>query len=92
MTLHRTEPNPTDGYHVKVDPAGRVVVPAAIRARLNIRTGDTLVIRTHDNSLELRTYDQLMRDAQNYFSSLVPAGRSLANELIDERRRESETE
>jgi AbrB family looped-hinge helix DNA binding protein len=86
------EPNIIDGYHVKVDPAGRVVVPAAIRARYNIHPGDTLVIRSRDNGLELRTYEQLMHAAQDYFSSLVPAGRSFANELIDERRRESEAE
>jgi AbrB family looped-hinge helix DNA binding protein len=91
-TLTATEPNPINGYHVKVDPAGRVVVPAAIRARYNIHAGDTLVIRSLDNGMELQTYEQLMRDAQDYFCSLVPAGRSLANELIEERRRESEAE
>ena len=87
-----TESNPIEGYHVKVDPAGRVVVTAVIRARHNIRVGDTLVIRSHNNSLELRTYDQLMRDAQDYVSSLVPPGRRLSDELIEERRREAEKE
>ena len=90
--MNGTESNSIDGYHVKVDPAGRVVVPAAIRARHNIRVGDTLVIRSHNNSLELRTYDQLMRDAQDYVSSLVPPGRRLSDELIEERRREAEKE
>jgi AbrB family looped-hinge helix DNA binding protein len=92
LTLNTTESDVIGGYHVKVDPAGRVVVPAAIRARHNIRAGDTLVIRSHNNGLELRTYDQLMRDTQDYFSSLVPAGRRLSDELIEERRREAETE
>ena len=90
--MNTAKPNLIDGYHVKVDPAGRVVVPAAIRARHNIHAGDTLVIRSHNNSLELQTYDQLMRDAQDYFCSLVPPRRSLTNELIEERHRESEAE
>ncbi|MBC7784178.1 MAG: AbrB/MazE/SpoVT family DNA-binding domain-containing protein [Burkholderiales bacterium] len=91
-TMHTTETSPIDGYHVKVDPAGRVVVPAAIRAHLNIRPGDTLVMRSRDNGLELRTYGQLMRDAQDYICSQVPAGRSLSDELIEDRRREAEAE
>ena len=90
--MNINETNSTDAYHVKVDPAGRVVVPAAIRARYNIHPGDTLVLRSQSNGMELRTYDQLMLDAQQYFGSLVPAGRSLSNELIQERRRESEAE
>jgi len=36
--------------------------------------------------------EQLMREAQDFVCSLVPPGRSLANELIEERRRESEAE
>ena len=84
--------NETDGYQVKVDPAGRVVVPAAIRERHHIQAGDTLVIRSRDDALELRTYDQVIREAQNYFCSLLPAGRSLTRELIEERRRDADAE
>ncbi len=87
-----TESNSNEGHHLKVDPAGRVVVPAAIRSHYNIRAGDTLVLRSMENGLELRTYEQLMREAQDYFTSLVPAGRSLSDELIEERRREAAAE
>jgi AbrB family looped-hinge helix DNA binding protein len=90
--MQPTEPISTDAYHVKVDPAGRVVVPAAIRTQLNIHTGDTLVMRPNNGALELRTYAQLVRDAQDYFCSFVPPGRILSEELIEERRREAEKE
>jgi AbrB family looped-hinge helix DNA binding protein len=84
--------NSSDGHHVKVDPAGRILVPASLRARHNIHVGDTLVVRSHKDGLELRTYDQLLRDAQDYFCSLAPSRRVLSEELIEERRRDAEAE
>ena len=87
-----TPSNEDSGYHVKVDPAGRVLVPASVRARHNIRVGDMLVIRSHNGAVELRTYEQAARDAQDYFCGLVEPGRVLSLELIAERRREAETE
>jgi AbrB family looped-hinge helix DNA binding protein len=90
--LEPNETSPTTGYHVKVDPAGRVLVPAPLRARHNIHSGDKLIVRSAATGLELRTYEQVLREAQDYFCALAPAGRVLSEELIAERRREAECE
>jgi AbrB family looped-hinge helix DNA binding protein len=92
MMTNTTTDNSADGHHVRVDPAGRVLVPAAVRARHNIRPGDTLVVRSHDDGVELRTYEQVVREAQDYFRALAPDGRLLSQELIEERRREAAKE
>jgi AbrB family looped-hinge helix DNA binding protein len=90
--MHTPTSDSAGGYHVKVDPAGRIVVPAAVREAHNIHAGDTLLLRAGEHGLELRTYDRLMRDAQDLICAKLPAGRSLSDELIEERRRDAESE
>jgi AbrB family looped-hinge helix DNA binding protein len=75
-----------------VDTAGRVLIPASVRSHHNIKVGDILAIVSHPDGVELRTKQQIIREAQDYFRSLAPASRILSEELIAERRREAEAE
>ena len=72
---------------------GRVVVPAAIRAQLDLRDGDQLIWSTQNGDLVATTRRAQLSKAQALFQKLIPKNSpSLADELIAERRREVERE
>lgn len=79
-------------HHSKVDASGRIVLPADVRTRQHIRTGDQVVIIESDAGLQVRTYDQAVREARAVFAGLAPADVVLSDELIRERRKEAERE
>lgn len=82
----------TDPIHVKVDSAGRLLVPAELREKFGIRPGGMVVLREKEGHLQIVNQRQLMREAQAYFRQFVPEGVSLVDELIAERRREAAKE
>jgi AbrB family looped-hinge helix DNA binding protein len=77
-------------YNLKVDPSGRIVLPAQTRERLNISGGDTVVIVEDESGVHLKTRDQLLAEAQAYFASFVPRGVLLSDEVNADRRSEVE--
>jgi AbrB family looped-hinge helix DNA binding protein len=79
--------------HVEVhlDRQGRLVIPAALRRLLGFEEGDTLVARTEDGRLILEKQEVIKQRLKGRFSQL-PKGRSLADELIAERREEAKRE
>jgi len=79
-------------YHSKVDASGRIVLPADVRLRQHICTGDQVVIIESDDGMRLRTYEQAVRDAQAVFAQLAPPEIVLSEELIRDRRIEAERE
>lgn len=76
-------------YHVKVDPAGRLTIPAELRARHGIRSGDELLLVASDSMIEVKTRAQMLREAQDLFCRAAPASRVLSEELLAERRRDA---
>jgi AbrB family looped-hinge helix DNA binding protein len=70
---------------------GRLVVPAALRRRLGIAAGDVLIARAEDDRLVLERRQAVLARLRKRFA-VVPAGVSLVDELIEERRREAERE
>jgi len=76
----------------KVAAGGRIVIPAAYRKALGIKTGDQVVVRLDKG--ELRVYSRLeaLRRLQDLVCSKVPRGVSLVDDLIRERRREAARE
>ena len=71
---------------------GRLVLPARIRARLGLRTGDRFILTVDaDGSLRLVNLREQAQRAFGLFAHLAPE-RRLADELIQERRRSAETE
>lgn len=76
----------------QVGEAGRIVIPAALRAALGIEVGDTVLLRVEDGELRIVTPLQALRRAQAIVGQLVPEDRSLADELVAERRMEADVE
>lgn len=77
-------------YHLKVDASGRIVLPAEARQRNHIAEGDTVIITEDAEGLHIKTRDKVLSDAQAYFAKLAPAGVSLSQEILKDRRSESE--
>ena len=77
-------------YHARVDSSGRIVIPAEARQRNRIAEGDTLVVVEDNHGLHVKSLDQAIADAQAYFAGLTPADRILSDELLADRRTETE--
>lgn len=71
---------------------GRLVLPAQIRARLGLRTGDRFILTVEaDGSIRLVNLREQAQRARGLFAHLAP-DRRLADELIQERRQVAERE
>lgn len=64
---------------------GRVVLPAAVRARLGLSTGSRLLLDTEaDGSLRLRPYRAVADRGRGFLTELGSG--SMVDELLEERR------
>lgn len=82
----------THQYAVRVDDRGRFVVPAAVREELGLKDGDRFLLRLEaDGSLLFINMSEQLRTMQGELMDHAP-GRSLSEELIEERRWEAENE
>jgi AbrB family looped-hinge helix DNA binding protein len=81
-------------YALKMSEGGRVVVPAEVRRALGVTEGETLVGELRNGEFVLTTKRARMDAAVRYFQKFCPPepGRSLADELIAERRAEAARE
>lgn len=77
---------------VQVKEAGRIVLPADVRARLHIAEGDTLMLQVIDDEIRLLSRRAAVRRAQELVRQYIPEGLSLSEELIAERREEARRE
>ena len=72
---------------------GRAVIPAALRAQLDLKDGDQLIWSARDGELVVTTRRAQLNKAQALFQKFVPKDSpSLADELIAERRAASDSE
>ena len=78
--------------HVTLDGHGRVVIPAEFRRELGIDEGDRLTLVLEDGALTILTKRAAVRRVQETVAQYGTPGRSLADELIAERRAEAERE
>ena len=81
---------PSAPFKVQVAAAGRIVIPSEVRNELGIEEGATLVGRIEDNQLILETTAGAIVRAQALVRKYVPEGISLSQELIADRRAETE--
>jgi AbrB family looped-hinge helix DNA binding protein len=78
---------------VRLDEAGRVVIPAKMRKELGMSKGDWLVIGVEDGEVRVFTVEEAIRKAQETMRKYVPdRSRSMVDELISERRWEAALE
>ena len=75
---------------VRFGAQGRMVVPAPIRRALGFQPGEALVARVEDDHLVIEKPESVERRIRARFRQ--SAGRSLAEELIAERREEARPE
>jgi AbrB family looped-hinge helix DNA binding protein len=75
-----------------MSPNGRIVIPAAIRDALNLKVGETLLLEAADGVLRIESFAQRLRQIQDEVIQMVGSERSLADELIAERREEARRE
>ncbi len=81
--------NADDIFRVAFESGGRVVLPAAVSERLGVKEGDYLVLRAQrDGTVVMISLKQVVNQAMGHFRDVAP-GRSLADDLIADRRREA---
>ncbi len=73
----------------KIGEGGRIVIPAEYRQALGLQVGDEVILRLEGGELRIFTLNQAIKRAQELVSRSIPEERSLADELIAERRREN---
>jgi AbrB family looped-hinge helix DNA binding protein len=79
-------------FKTQIGKSGRIVLPARIRTALEIQAGDEIVLRLEDGSIRLIPVRQAVNLAQKLVRQYVPAGVSLVDTLIQERRKEARGE
>lgn len=79
---------PTTAIHVSA--GGRIVIPSSFRRALGLKDGDEVLLSLEDGVIHISTRRRQLRHAQELVTSHVPASRSLADELIAERREEGD--
>jgi AbrB family looped-hinge helix DNA binding protein len=76
--------------HIRLGADGWLMIPAPIRKELGLKPGDPLVVECDGDSLLVRSPDAALQETQHYFRQFVPAGVSVVDELIADRRAEAE--
>lgn len=89
VTSVETTVLPGAPFRLTVDAAGCVRLPADALAALRAPPGSVLVGELVGTELHLYPLQEAIRRAQALVKEFVPAGRSLADDLIADRRREA---
>ncbi len=98
--MPKTNKNPTDlrdggarqPRRVRIDPAGRVVVPVWFRKALGIRGGQHLMASLDDGVLTLRTIDSALERVRLIARDKREGSKSVVGQFIAERRAEAARE
>ena len=77
---------------LQLDRNGRIVIPAQYRSEMGVSEGDSLIARMVDGELRLMSQEAAVRRAQEMVAKYIPAGESLVDALIRERREEARRE
>ena len=86
------ESGETTVFLARVDPRGRVLLPAPLRQHLGLRGKGTLVLNIErDGTVRMLSATEAARSGRGLLRRLAPGAgrRSLSRELIEERRAEA---
>jgi len=78
--------------HVTMGTNGRLVIPARLRAALEMERGGAFLASVENGAIKLEPLAKVIRRVQANVRRYVAAGSDLAAELSDDRRREAELE
>lgn len=76
----------------KLDQNGRVVIPASFRQALGVEAGDDVVLRLEEGELRITTQQARIQRAQRRAERYVKRGRSVVDDLLEQRRQEAARE
>jgi len=77
---------------VQLGPGGRVVIPVEMREAMGLNQGDSVVMSLDHGELNIVSLAASIRELQAMTEKYFPGDRSLADELIAERRKEAARE
>ena len=81
-----------DGIQARINPNGRIVIPAVIRKGMGLELGDDVLMSLEDGILLIQPQNARARRVPESRRQLVAADRVIPNELIAERREEAPPE
>ncbi len=73
----------------RLAPGGRIIIPALVRKKMDLETGDEVILKFEDDVLKVFNLNHAIRDAQALVAQYNPKKISLSEELIKERRAEA---
>lgn len=77
---------------VPVGPDGRIVIPSPYRELLGVKDGGNVILRLENGEILMTSNAADLRRAQELVARYVPENVSLVDELISERRRETQAD
>ena len=89
MGTNVTEPR---SVSTRLNPNGRIVIPAALREQMGIKPGDALTMEVVDGTLRVESYRAKIRRIQQSMRQFISPDRCLSDELIADRREEARRE
>lgn len=87
-----TEKAPAQIEKIQMSDNGRIVIPASFRKAMGLKPGETLTARMDGNGIYIQSRRQALDRLRALVRKHVGEGRSLADELIAERRQEAARE
>lgn len=77
-----------EDFHVSINETGRIVIPAPIRKKLNLRKGDDLIVKlSEQNIINIQTPKQYLDKLQNLIKS-KDENLTLSEDLMNMRKEE----
>ncbi|NBU27444.1 MAG: hypothetical protein EBS42_04290 [Caulobacteraceae bacterium] len=88
----RADPALTGGYlRLVVGPEGTLTLPAQLVSAMGLGVGEAVVAHVRDRGLSIISARESMLQAQARVLARIPAGASLSEDLMADRRRENRT-
>ena len=75
----------------RVEPSGRIMIPAALRRQVGIGPGDELIVDEKDGIIRMYTRATAIREVQRYFAQYAD-GTNWSEELMAGRREDGRTD
>lgn len=79
-------------FRTQVDNSGRILLPLELRKEINLKKGDTIVLRKMEDKVELLKFQDIINEIHNIFAHNKKPGISMTDEFIKQRRAEAELE